>query len=257
MNDDDMVLLVALDALPGDELASAERAIGADPQRRAELDELRAVLSVLAEAEAASPPPQLRARVLAAVERMPQDLPANGSLAPPVPLEGRPALTVIEGNDLGLRAPVVRRSSRSRSGLLTLSAAAAMVALVAGLVAWFALGRSSGESDEIAAVIENPAAETINLTGDVDGIRVVHVPGSDEAVLVGDALPDPGDERTYQLWFLSGATPAPSEVFRPGGDGDVEVLVDDFDEQARGYAVSTEPAGGSNEVTGGIVAMSG
>jgi len=131
------------------------------------------------------------------------------------------------------------------------------MALLVGAVAWFALGQSSGEDDNIAAVLDDPSAETVTLSGDGGDMRLVFVPDSDEAVIVADGWNDPGDDRSYQLWFLDGADPTPSEAFEPGPDGEIEILVDEFNGGHSGYSVTVEPAGGSPEPTGDVLAKTG
>lgn len=229
---DDLVLLVALHSLSPAEQAAAEAEIDADPRRRAELDAVREVLARLADAEATVPPPAMRQRVLGLIDHVDQD---EVSPSPPTSLAAR----------------------RRRPRLLEWSAAAAVAALVAGAVAWFALGRDTGDSDEIAAVLDDPSAETATLTGDLGEIELVYLPDADEAVIVADGVADPGSDRAYQLWFIEGDTPQPSAVFRPDDDGQVEVLVDGFNGGDSNYAVTEEPAGGSEAPTGDIIATTG
>ncbi len=256
---DELVILVALHELPPDEHAAAEAEIDSDPRRRAQLDETRDVLGRLAAAIAVSPPPELRSRVLDSIAGEDQEQPDEPGDVPQIgePVPGR-RLTVINGaraaEAVTSRPPApVRRRPR----LLELSAAAAVMALLVGAVAWFALGQSSGDGGSIAAVLDDPSAETVTLSGDGGDMRLVFVPDSDEAVIVADGWDDPGDDRSYQLWFLDGPDPAPSEAFEPGPDGEIEILVDDFNGGQSGYAVTVEPAGGSPEPTGDVLAISG
>jgi len=267
---DELVMLVALHELPPDEHAAAEAEIDADPRRRAELDATREVLGRLAAATAMSPPSELRSRVLDIIADEDQEQPGEPDDASQIgdPDPGR-RLTVIEGARAGepvTSSPPVPMRRRPR--FLELSAAAAVMALLVGAVAWFALGQSSGDDgstsvrssssrSSIAAVLDDPSAETVTLSGDGGDMRLVFVPDSDEAVIVADGWDDPGDDRSYQLWFVDGADEAPSEVFEPGPDGEIEILVDEFNGGHSGYAVTVEPAGGSTEPTGDELAVTG
>lgn len=250
----ELVPLVALHALPADELDEAEAAINADPLLRAELDQMRALVASLDDASDVTPPPGLRQRVLDIIAVTPQ-------LDQVAPEATRPELTIIKGTpDPGPGLGPLHRSiapRRSRSRWLGLSTAAAVCALVAGMVAWFALGGSPSESDQIAAVLDSNEAQTVALDdGEVQGIRIVYSPTTGDAVLVGDGLPEPGDDRAYQLWFIDGDAPVPSEVFRPDSNGEVQALIEDFVADNAGYAITEEPAGGSQEPTSDPIASS-
>jgi len=256
---DELVILVALHELPPDEHAAAEAEIDADPRRRAELDATREVLGRLAAAIAVSPPPELRSRVLDSIAGEDQEQPDEpGDVSQTGDPDPGRRLTVINGaradEAVTSRPPApVRRRPR----FLELSAAAAVMALLVGAVAWFALGQSSGDDGSIAAVLDDPSAETVTLSGDGGDMQLVFVPDSDEAVIVADGWDDPGDDRSYQLWFLDGADAAPSEAFEPGPDGEIEILIDEFNGGHSGYSVTVEPAGGSPEPTGDVLARTG
>lgn len=252
MNDEnlyELIPLVALHALPGEELDEAEAAISADPRLRAELDRMRVLAASLADASDVAPPPHLRQRILDIVAATPQ-------LDHTAPQASRPELTVVGGTASPGPVPRPTPSRRPQSRWLGLSAAAAVCALVAGVVAWFALGGSPSESDQISAVMDSNDAQTVELDGRVQGIRIVYSPTEDDAVLVGEGLPEPGDDRAYQLWFIDGDEPVPSEVFRPDSNGEVQALIDEFAAGDAEYAITEEPAGGSQEPTSDPIAMS-
>jgi len=267
---DELVMLVALHELPPDEHAAAEAEIDADPRRRAELVATREVLGRLAAAIAVSPPPELRSRVLDSIAGEDQEQPNEpGDVSQTGDRDPGRRLTVIKGARAGEAVTSMPPEPvRRRLRFLELSAAAAVIALLVGAVAWFALGQSSGDDgstsvrssssrSSIAAVLDDPSAETVTLSGDGGDMRLVFVPDSDEAVIVADGWDDPGDDRSYQLWFLDGADPTPSEAFEPGPDGEIEILVDEFNGGHSGYSVTVEPAGGSPAPTGDVLAMTG
>lgn len=253
MNDEELyelIPLVALHALPADELDDAEAAIGSDPLMRAELDQMRALVASLDDASDVTPPPDLRQRILDIVAVTPQ-------LDHAPPEAKRPELTIVEGTAHSGPLPQATAPRRPRSQWLGLSAAAAVCALVAGMVAWFALGGSPSESEQIAEVMDSSVAQTVMLDdGRVQGIRIVYSPTTGDAVLVGEGLPEPGDDRDYQLWYVEGTSPVSAGVFRPDDDGSVEQLIEDFEVDGNEFAVTEEPAGGSEAPTSDPIATS-
>ncbi len=136
-----------------------------------------------------------------------------------------------------------------RSWTAGVAAAVAVVAAI-GVAIWSASDSSPEVAEQIEAVFALPDVEALELHGDVDGVRILHSPSSTAAVLVDDDMPDPGDDRAYQLWFSRDGIVTPANVFRPDSDGHVEVLVEDFQPVGAVITVTLEPAGGSDQPTG-------
>ena len=86
-------------------------------------------------------------------------------------------------------------------------------------------------------------------------MRIVFSPSSDDAALVVDQMPDPGEENDYQLWAIRDEVPTSAGVFHPADDGSVLFLVEDFDPNAT-MAITQEPAGGSEQPTPPILVVS-
>ncbi len=231
MTDDELrelLALAALNALDPDEQRSVDTAIAGRPDLQSELDELRMAAAQLAESEAATPPPGLKASILAEIAATRQSA-TDGATAPP-----------------RSRAKAV---SMRRSWIAGVAAAVAVVALI-GVAVWSASDSSPEVAEQIEAVLELPDVEALELHGDVDGVRILHSPSSTAAVLVDDGMPDPGDDRAYQLWFSRDGIVTPANVFRPESDGHVEVLLEDFQPVGAVITVTIEPAGGSDQPTG-------
>jgi len=245
----ELLALIALDALDPDELDAADQAIAGRPELLAELDELRDVVALLGESSAVTPPPGLKASILAQIAVTGQ-VPATGGTNGDI------------GADEGSTVPGPRPASRTADGwrgrrpdtsvrrwTALIAVAAAAVGVVAGAVIWTADDSSPQRADDVEAVLELDDVEALELRGDMDGIRIMHSPSSTAAVLVADGMPDPGDERDYQLWFHHDGVPTPANVFRPDSSGHAEVLLEEFSAAGAVITVTVEPAGGSEQPT--------
>ncbi len=245
MTDDelrDLIPLIALDALDPAERGAAESAIAAHPAMQAELDELRAIVAQLGESESIQPPAALKATILAAIAGVDQASPVDtGSSAGGQPNVAQPHRTS------GPRLARSRFVAKSRRWTVGISVAAAAVTVIGGAV-WIGAD-SPSDSERVAAILDLPDAESLELLGAMEGVRIVHAPSSTAAVLVADGMPDPGADRAYQLWFLHDGVASPSSVFRPDPAGHVEVLLEDFAPSGAVIAVTIEPADGSNAPT--------
>ncbi len=228
-----MLALDAVGALTADERAELVRALRGRPDLQAELEELRAAAMLLTDGVHEEPPPSLRSGVLAAVAATPQEPAAPvAPVAPVVPLAGR------------------RR--RTRWLAVGAAAAAAVVALAVGVV----VTRDDGAGDQVAAVLDDAAARTIAMEGELAGLSIVYSATEDAAVLTGRGLPVPPDERVYELWAVRGSDPPqPVDTFRPDDDGDVELLLAGIDPDSATWAITEEPAGGSDAPTTPIIAI--
>jgi len=237
MTDDELrelLALAALNALDPDEQRSVDTAIAGRPDLQAELDELRIAAAQLAKSEAATPPAGLKASILAEIAATRQSA-TDGATEPP-----------------RSRAKAV---SMRRSWIAGVAAAVAVVAAI-GVAIWSASDSSPEVAEQIEAVFALPDVEALELHGDVDGVRILHSPSSTAAVLVDDDMPDPGDDRAYQLWFSRDGIVTPANVFRPDRDGHVEVLLEDFQPVGAVITVTLEPAGGSDQPTGPAIVSS-
>ncbi|MEO1062172.1 MAG: anti-sigma factor [Actinomycetota bacterium] len=242
MSDDDELERLtgawALDAVDDDERAALEARLADDDELRTEADELREVAGLLGEASAERPPPGLRDAILAEVAATPQEA---------APVEDARVADAERSADV---VPL-RRWSRTRVAA-GLAAAAAVV--VVALVGASVLGGDDEVPAEIAAVVDDPAAVVVELDGELGPLRLVVSEREQAAVVRGDDVAVPAGDRTYQLWELGDdGTITPSELFRPDDDGSLEVRLDGVG-PGPAFAVSEEPAGGSPQPTGDIVA---
>ncbi len=224
----DLAAPYALDALDPRERAAYEAHLAACADCRDAVAALQEGAAHLAAASAVSPPPGLRERVLSEVAATPQD------------------------------RDVVALAARRRSGLPTriLTSVAAVVLVLAGI----ALGVTLLGDDTTAADVL-AAADLVNVelsaTPDYEGgpvqATVSFSPGEAAAVVTFAGLEDVDDSLTYELWVIAAGEPRPAGLFRPGGDGRAQELVDEEVAPGVTIAVTIEPAGGADSPTGPVL----
>lgn len=209
-----------------------------------------------------TPPPELRARVLAAAVALPQ-----------------------ESAD-ARRAPAVPGSTQSRDGAgasrwpWLLAAAAAVVAVTASLGWWSARNEIERLQSTIAE-LRTTAATMLNVRADVDREQAarrraaailsaqdvtltaldgvspataararVYVSPTRGLLFAAEGLPALPDGRVYQLWTIVGGQPVSGGVFTLEPSGRAQVLTDAPGGAADAFAVTVEPAGGVPAPTG-------
>jgi anti-sigma-K factor RskA len=230
----------ALDAVDERERAEFESHYPTCAVCRPEVAGFRETLSQVAAAVAVSPPPSLKANVMAEIGNTRQ-------LSPLLPE------SVV---DLATHRNAKQRMVRS------LSIAAALIVIAVGA---FAVGRHSGAGSgyatAAAAVFEQPDARTTPLdkTDAATGagaasasIKVVWSPSDKKAVVVGDGLPDPGPGKAYELWLVDGTGAHAVRLLDKAEGRQVRRVVDVNGEPTQ-WAVTVEPAGGVDKATGPII----
>jgi anti-sigma-K factor RskA len=189
---------------------------------REEVDELRPAAEALPMASPPMlPPPELKGRIMAEVEREAALLGAAGAGA------DRP-----------------ERPRRERRGLGWLSgwrlAPVATALLIAGVLAGSALDRDDGTR---SYPFEGRATAQLEVEGD-------------KATLVASNLPAPPEGRVYEVWVMpkGSDTPEPTDVlFTPREDGSAVAAVPGSVDDVQQVLVTDEPRGGSDEPTGDLL----
>jgi anti-sigma-K factor RskA len=208
----ELLAAYALDALSPDEASAVERHLEGCRRHDAELRELREGVAAIALAAAGrEPPPELRARLLAAFEAE--------AVAAPVPLR-----------------PAERMRIWRPTTTFAYAAAAVLIVALAGLLAWNIVLQTGGDGggERLVRVFSGEAGQG----------RLVYVEDERAGLLELDLEAQPA-ERTYQAWAIYGESPVslglvPSEgvaAFRADLGG------------ASAVAISVEPAGGSAQPT--------
>jgi anti-sigma-K factor RskA len=223
----DLAAAYALDSLDDTERRDFEQHLEDCTVCAQEIDSLRYAAGALAYAvESPAPPPELRARLL---ERVQAERPPNV-----VPMRRRRLLL-----------PAVA----------TVAAVAACAAIAFGV--WAATLSSDLDRERQA---RSGAAQVINVLGSTDARRLefagqegqLVVRPSGEAVLVVDGLPPAPAGKTYEAWVVpEGSAPLPAGIF-DGGSDSVLVLDRPVPEGTK-VAVSLEPAGGVEELSGPVL----
>lgn len=225
----------ALDALEPDEAAEFRRHLQVCQVCCDEVRELRKAAARMAELDAVPAPPELRRRVMSAVDRTPQEPPSR----PVVDLGSR--RTDSDGNGTGAE-PGPRR------WLPRLLAAAAAVAIVGGGV-WAVDGlRSEDPALTTAAqqVFGAEDARTVTVeTANGGKLKVAVSPERNEMAVDTRELPELDDEHVYQIWAVHGTEMVSAAVLEDIEDGAAMGMPGE-DTQV---AFTIEPKGGSEEPT--------
>jgi anti-sigma-K factor RskA len=249
----------ALDALPEEERRRFEAHLADCVTCQQEVDGLQEVTATLAELTETTPPPALRAQVLARIDQEPQlGAPgaAGGEPAPAphgeVPSAPDPAR---DGDGAGEGDELARRRRRSWPTSLMGTAAAVVLVLGLGVSVLIAglydrIGELEAASDDLVELLAAPDADTVTIEGPEGEVaRVVHAPSRGEALFVADGMGPAPTDHAYELWLIDeeGAHSAGLLDLDEGGRtvhrlrGDVQ--------RAVAVGVTVEPEGGSPEPT--------
>jgi len=226
---DDLVDAYILDALEPDEVDFVESHLEGCERCRALVAEARVTRdALLMSPPLATPPPALRARVLA---RIAEEVVATH------PSERRPVPTQQPQSPASDSA--FQRFMRS------------------------VLGGGDREERQAEKLLHELLSDPQSIVWKVGGTerapgasgKLVGSPDLREAVLVVSGLDEPPQGHEYQVWFLRGGTPVPNSLFRVDRHGRATPIVrvsaplPDFDT----VAITPEPFGGSPGPTGPIV----
>lgn len=213
-----LVAPYALDALDEHERAQFEAHLDDCDDCRAELAGFVGTTTRLGEAEEQTPPPELRARLMAEVATTRQERP-----------------TVV----------ALHKKSALRRTLPRLAVAAAFLVGAVGAGGYVnerdAANDLRADRAAITALISASDATTIDKKFDGGG-RVVLVSSddADAAFIVASDLPGLEDGKVYQVWTVKGDSPTSQGVFAKSGS----MVMEDLDGADR-VAITVEPRGGS------------
>jgi anti-sigma-K factor RskA len=186
----------ALDALPANEQAEFEKHLTRCPSCNEEVRGLRETAARLALAAGEPPPPEMRARVLAAVP-LTRQLPPRGRHA--APGSGQRG-----GERGGLRHLPLKRTGLTAS-ILTLVAAVAFL-VVFQVSTTRQLHQVQAGSRAITGVLAAPDARAETMAAAGGGTVTVVVSKTEhEAVVTSAHLPALSGGRVYQLWVIHGS----------------------------------------------------
>lgn len=228
----------ALGSLDEPDRTRFERALATSPELQADVDAFRAAATHLADPiPPVAPPPGLKADLFARLDDVVQE-PAPGTPTPGQPDE------------------LASRRARRRLAVV-LSAAAAAAILIAGVVigSQWPGPNGWGAQRELAALTAAPDVEqaTTHATGG-GTVTLVWSAAQGRSAVLADGLPDLGDDRTYELWYIDDAGAASAGTFDVNDEDVWRLLEGEF---APGVVVgiTVEPAGGSKQPTTAPVAV--
>lgn len=131
------------------------------------------------------------------------------------------------------------------SGWRRWAAAAVFLIIFGGLLIWVLQFQLQIEND---TTVERQAVEILNPDISASG-SILTFEDPNLVVLNLEGLPQPGDQRVYQLWYLKGDVPHPGTTFTPNQDGRVVVPLSGDLSNYQAIAVTVEPSGGSDAPT--------
>lgn len=260
MTHEELEGIAALDAIgvatPDEQTAFLSHAGDCDYCRDAADDYAEAASYMALQLEPVSPPPELRSRILSAVEHGEDTIDTTATTATGFRrVRVRPwwlataatlFLALWGWREMGIR--VLRERTKSQNAEIR---------------------RLSQENDLLKSQQDKLQTELAAMTGSDTRVfslagqrvapaasaKVFLVPKEHRALVVFSNLPANPDDRSYQLWIIRSDKPKPDAgpVFDVAGSGSATVTLDNLpvDTQFKGLAVTMEPKGGVPQSTNG------
>lgn len=142
------------------------------------------------------------------------------------------------------KRPAGRRRFAGLAAGLTAAAAALSVVVAVAIGGEPDLVEQIYSADDVV-VIEVDASPFANT-------QVVYSREVGRVIFLTDELPDPGDDRTYQLWLIGNDGPRSAGTFLPE-DGAATVVLEGTAEPGLVVGLTIEPSGGSAQPTGEVL----
>jgi anti-sigma-K factor RskA len=218
----------ALDALEADDRSRFEAHLALCEQCRVELVGFMSTTARLGEAEATTPPAELRERLLTMAASTSQEHPVVTALS---------------------------QRSRVRRYAPRIALAAAVAAAVVGISGFVAeRERADDLRAERALVVAVMTAKDGTMTVDAakggGSVRVIASKSHNAAVVLGESLPTLDDSKTYQVWHMEDGKPTSVGLLGHGPG----MLYAKGANAADAYAITVEPKGGSPQPTSDPIA---
>lgn len=270
---DEMAALGVLDMLTTEEAAQVHAHLAGCGQPHPDVRRAAEAAGALASSvDPVMPPPDLRARLMAAVASTPQ-VPDRLTHVTGVPAASAPTPIVTPAAPRPVVAPppaapdVVpferpgRPARPSRIVWIGLAAAAVIALLLGG---WnLSLQQQLSTNDQQLALVRqaiaaaaDPTSRVATLTGTdaapgVSGMAVVPATGTGYIMLQG--LPALAGGQVYQAWYLAEGVPTSAGLMPPGSSGVAIMAGLDPGAGTDTIALTVEPAGGVEAPTGAVV----
>lgn len=237
-----MVGAYVADALDDAELENFESHLDSCDDCRSEVTDMRETMAELGAFHEVAPPEGLRASILGAITSTPM-----------LPAEEPPATAPTSLPD-NVVAPA-HAFGRARRPVATWLAAAAAVLAVAlgGVTVWQQAELQSAQSADAQRTDLLGAPDLLVATAPLEGGTVTYLvsPERGEALLASSNLPDPGRDRSWQVWVMEEGVPRSGAVLDAGGQVQAWIM---GVAGGGGLAITNEPRGGSPGPTGDVLA---
>ena len=232
----EMIPARALSALDAAEERALNEHLENCAECRKELEGWQATAAALSLApDPAEPSPQVRERILTEVRK---DLSSTPEVIP--------------------FRPPSRNIWSSFGSLGAIAAVVLFAALSIGLAVLWRQNQRLERANQFVALVNTPGARVSELRGVEPGQSATAKLAYDRngrAILMASNLPNVGQGKAYQLWFIVGNNPPmPGKTFVPDKTGNV-VLEEEMPKEAvdaNVFAITVEPEGGSNAPTSPI-----
>ena len=237
----EMIPARALSALDATEERALNEHLKDCSECRQELESWQATAAALSlAANPDEPSPQVRERILSEVRK---DLSSATSVVP-------------------FRATPRRNIWSSFGSLGAIAAVVLIVALIIGIIVFWqqnrALKNQLARANAFVELVNTPGARVSELTGSdpvLGATAKLAYNRTGHAILMATKLPSVPQGKAYQLWFIvKNKPPVPGKTFVPDSSGNA-VLKDEIPKDAIDaniFAITVEPAGGSNTPTSPI-----
>ncbi len=184
---------------------------------------------------------------------------ASVAVAPPQSLKSKVMAEVGTTRQLSPLLPesVIDLASHRRTRQRTMRVLSMAAALIVFSVGAFVVGRQSGSGDnfshQAAAVLAKPDTLSTTLTGKGQGsFKVAWSPSTNEAVVLGDGLADPGPGKAYELWLVDGNGAHAVRLLDKAAGEKVRRVITVKGKPTQ-WAVTVEPQGGVDLATGSVI----
>ena len=258
----------AVDAVDDVERVRFERHLAGCEACQTEVASLQAAAAELSASSELTPPPSLKAKVMADIRTvrplppvvgssLEAEAPAPTSLpAPPDGVTAQPAGSDLAGDERVTPMTPAPRAARPRRTLWRglVAAATALVLAVAGFTVWRTTNTDPNQTiaEQVLAATDATTV-THTLPGGAQA-KVVRSDSLHKAVLVTKDMPAAPSGKVYQLWLQDPTGHMASAGLMPPGTDQVVVLDGDAS-KATGAGITVEPAGGSGQPTSDPVVL--
>ena len=223
----------AVDALDPHERQAFEAHYESCDVCRADVVAFRETLRHVAESSATPPPASLKQRVMA-------DIATTRQLSPTV---------------VPMTRHLTTRHLTTRRAAVLLVAAAAVLAIVVGVVAVRGGSEPDAFAAQLAALLEQPDVRMVDLApkgAPAGTFKVAWSASMGQAVLIGEHLSPAPTAKAYELWLIAGKNALPMSVLDPAASGSVHRIVHTSTDPSA-WAITLEPRQGSPAPTGAII----